>query len=266
MKRVKKKLKINFVRFFITFIVPVTLIIFAICFLFFKSTLFNTSVETVADNSSNIFSNLNNFPIINVDINPNYSGIGQKLVSGMDGYSKTFTTTSGRTYNEYKQNGTSSWANNPYWSDTMATDGCGITAMAIILSGQGSNLTPENLRQTYSPVLKADNISAELTRSYGVNNTDFFYDSTHLGSEFVKNHLNSNGPVLVCVWNKPTENRWTTQSHYMVLLAVDSEGLVYVSNPNGLDGTSKASGWYDFDEEIAPFLAKALFINYPANV
>lgn len=266
MKKGRKKLRINFKRFFIAFIMPIVLIIFAIYFLVFKSNIFKTSVEAISDNHSNASENLNDFPIIKIEENPNYSGVGQKLVTGMDGYSTTFTTTSGKTYIEYKQNGTSSWATLPYWSDTMATDGCGITSMAIILSGQGSKTTPENLRQTYSPVLKADNISAELSNSYGINNTDFFYDSVHLSGDYIKEHLNSNGPVLVCVWNKPSENRWTTQSHYMVLLAVDSEGLVYVSNPNGLDGTNKASGWYNFDEEIAPFLAKALFVNALTNV
>ena len=37
------------------------------------------------------------------------------------------------------------------------------------------------------------------------------------------------------------ENNWTTSSHYMVLLDINKDGFVYVSNPNGLDGEEKSS-------------------------
>ena len=50
----------------------------------------------------------------------------------------------------------------------------------------------------------------------------------------------------------------TTTSHYMVLLA-SNNNKVYVSNPNGLEDTSKSSGWYDIDE-ITPYLVKALYV------
>ena len=72
-------------------------------------------------------------------------------------------------------------------------------------------------------------------------------------------HLKKDLPILVCVWSNLGNNRWTTESHYMVLLACDTSNMVYVSNPNGLPDTYKASGWYDINE-ITPYLAKALFI------
>lgn len=258
MKKVKKKL--NLKRFFVALVMPITVVIFMIYIFVGKPDLFSTSEPTIASSIASSSGNADNYDIIRIDVNPNYEGAGQKAAPNQDGYTKTFTTSDKKKYIEYKQNGTASWANNPYWSDTMASDGCGITAMSIILSGYGKSVTPEDLRSRYSPVLKADNISSELSKYYGIKNTDFFYDSIHLGGEYIKEQLSLNLPVLICVWNKPSENRWTTQSHYMVLLAVDSDGLVYVSNPNGLDDTSKASGWYNFDEEIAPYIAKALFI------
>lgn len=258
MKRVKRKL--NLKRFFVTLVIPVALITFILYFYICKPDFFGNSELATTNSIASSSGNANNYDIIRIDVNPNYEGVGQKAAPNQDGYTKTFTTTNGKKYIEYKQNGSASWANNPYWGDTMTTDGCGITAMSIILSGYGKSVTPENLRQAYLPVLKADNISSELSRTYGIKNTDFLYDSVHLGGEYIKEQLRLNLPVLICVWNKPSENRWTTMSHYMVLLAVDNEGLVYVSNPNGLDDTSKASGWYNFDEEIAPYLAKALFI------
>ena len=71
--------------------------------------------------------------------------------------------------------------------------------------------------------------------------------------------MQSNRPILICVWNKPQENRWTSASHYMVLLATDGKGKVYVSNPNGGENDSKSSGWYKISE-ITTYLAKALYI------
>lgn len=179
---------------------------------------------------------------------------------GKDGYFTTFTTVdvNQKTYKEYKQNGSSSWASHRYWGGTMEENGCGITAISIILSGYNKNYSPEKLRKKYYPILNNDKISKELSDTFGIKNTDFYYDSSHLSKDTFVKHLKTNRPILICVWNKPNNNRWTTASHYMALLATD-ENLVYVSNPNGLENSSKSSGWYSFDE-VLPWVAKALFV------
>ena len=141
----------------------------------------------------------------------------------------------------------------------MEDNGCGITAIATILSGYNKSYTPEDLRKKYYPVLDNDKISQELSKTFGIKNTDFYYDSVHLSKDKLQEHLETNRPILICVWNKPSDNRWTTASHYMVLLATDGDDMVYISNPNGLENNSKSSGWYDFDE-VVPFIAKALYI------
>lgn len=188
-------------------------------------------------------------------------GSGQERVSDKDGYFTTFTTENNykKTYIEYKQNGTSSWSSKEYWDDNMENSGCGITAISIILSGYGKDFTPDDLRKMYYPVLNGNRISSELTKVFGIQNTNFYFDSIHLSNENIMNHLSSNRPILICVWNKYKENRFTTSSHYMVLLATDGISKVYLSNPNGLDNTNKSSGWYDINE-ITPYVAKALFI------
>lgn len=193
--------------------------------------------------------------------NANYAGIGQKEVQGKDGYFTTFTTEEKhqKTYLEYKQNGTSSWSHQSYWGGTMAENGCGITALAIILSGYKKDVTPEHLRKEYYPVLNAEQISRKLSSRFEIQNSDFYFDSQHLSNESIMAHLQTNRPILICVWNKPHKNRWTEKSHYMVLLATDGNEKVYVSNPNGGKQDSKSSGWYDLDE-ITPYLAKALYI------
>ena len=142
-------------------------------------------------------------------------------------------------------------------ADVGEESGCGITAMSIILSGYGINNTPEDLRNTYYPVLNGENMSKEL-KSYGIDNTDFYFDDVHLSKESMSQHLKTNRPILICVWNKSYENRWTTSSHYMVLLAGDDD-MVYISNPNGGKNDAKSSGWYKY-KEIQPYIAKAMYI------
>lgn len=193
------------------------------------------------------------------DFNTNYLGLGKKQVSKKDGYSTTFTTLGERPliYKEFKQNGFASWKDRPYWEGTMKDNGCGITAIAILFSGYHLDYTPEDLRKMYSPVLKTAAISNEL-RKHGLNNSNFYYDEWHLEKRNIIEHLKTNRPILICVWENGKKNRWTTTSHYMVLLATDGE-LIYVSNPNGLEGSEKASGWYK-PEEVIPYIAKALYI------
>lgn len=253
----EKKLNVRKIFIFILLIVLIIILF---------SSLFQNILEHFHSNISTgkQYSNqqaLSKYEIIAQDNNKNYSGVGKKSVKNKDGYFSTFTTKdkNKKTYIDYKQNGNSSWSNNKYWDGNMADNGCGITAMATILSGYNKNYTPESLRKKYYPALDGTQISKELSETFGINNTDFYYDSVHLSKENIQNHLETNRPVLICVWNKPTENRWTTASHYMVLLATDGQGMVYVANPNGLENTSKSSGWYDFDE-IQPYIAKALYV------
>lgn len=208
---------------------------------------------------NNIFSSNSSYDVIKQDENSNYSGVGQEKVKNKDGYFTTFTTDNNKIYKEYKQNGTSSWKDKPYWDNTMESDGCGITAISIILSGYGKDYTPENLRRKYYPVLNGDRISSELQYTFGIANSDFLYDSSSLSNTEIKNHLEKNKPILICVWNRPYANRWTTASHYMVLLASDGNDMVYVSNPNGLENDSKSSGWYNMNE-VTPYIAKVLYI------
>lgn len=201
------------------------------------------------------------YTIIKEDENPNYSGKGQEAARNKDGYFTTFTTSSDypKTYKDYKQNGNAPWSDSEYWDGTMSDNGCGITAIATILSGYDQDYTPENLREKYFPLLDNDKISQELSGTFKIKNSDFYYDDVHLSEESITKHLMSGRPVLICVWDKPHQNRWTGASHYMVLLAADGVGKVYVANPNGGKNAYNSSGWYD-SGEILPFVAKALYI------
>ena len=171
------------------------------------------------------FNNISNssvYKVVKQDLINNYSGVGQKKVSDKDGYFTTFTTTDNK-------------------------------------SGYGKNDTPEDLRKKYYPKLNYDTLSKELENTFEIENSDFYYDSIHCSEKSISEHLKTGRPILVCVWDNGLKNRWTEKSHYIVLLATDGNGMVYVSNPNGGKNDSKSSGWYDFDE-IIPYIAKAMYI------
>ena len=235
MKRKKKKLHIKLIIFIILFI---------ICAFYIGNKFF--SKYTLVSTSSNV----------------NYSGIGQKSISGKDGYVTTFTTSNGKTYKEYKQNGDSSWAERYYWGGTMAENGCGITCLATLASGYGKNYTPEDLRKKYAPNkndhLAGDLIAFELENFFEIDNSNFKYASTYFEKDYIFSWLKEDKPILICVWDKPS-SKWTTSSHYMLLLATDNISKVYVSNPNGNDNGPRKSGWYDYND-VLPYIAKALFI------
>ena len=241
-------------------IIFLIIIIILIIWLYNNFILTNNTLSDIS-NKLNISNYTNNYKVIKKDTNKNYSGKGQEKVSNKDGYFTTFTTENNyeKTYIEYKQNGDSSWSNKPYWGSTMSENGCGIVVLSIILSGYNIDYTPEDLREKYEPVMDYEKLSSELSSTFGIKNSDFYYDSTHLSNSYILEHLKSNRPIIVCVWNQPHDNRWTTASHYMALLACDDNNMVYVSNPNGLKNDSKSSGWYDIDE-VSPYIAKALFI------
>lgn len=179
-----------------------------------------------------------------ISINSNYSGIGQKSISGKDGYYTTFTTEDGKTYKEYKQNGDSSWAERYYWGGTMSENGCGITCIATLTSGYGMDYTPEDLRKKYAPTKKdhlaGDSISYELKHYFNIDNSDFRYTDIYFEKDYIFNWLKDDKPILICVWDKPN-TKWTTASHYMLLLATDNISKVYVSNPNGENGGPRMS-------------------------
>ena len=167
---------------------------------------------------------------------------GQSLVEDQDGYTTIFTTLNDKhkkTYKEFKQNNNASWSENSYWGGTMSENGCGITSLAIVASGYGFEITPEDLRKKYYPHLDGDEMKSAL-KKLGFKCTDFYFHESYLNKRYITDWLRTNRPIIICVGND-IENNWTNSSHYMVLLDIDDKGLIYVSNPNGLDGEDNSS-------------------------
>ena len=268
MRRRKKKYRINVWRliFVIFFIGVFTFIgVSAYRHVTFAFDILKDYQEDMNDNGptweseSAKVKNRGRFETVAIVVNEDYEGPGQEEVSDSDEYFTTFTTLEGRTYREYKQNGIAPWAENEYWDGEMKKTGCGITALSIILSGYDAEYTPEDLRNMYVPYMDYTYMHEELSDTFGIDASYFLYDYDSKSAESIITHLQSGSPILVCVWNEPEKNRWTTESHYMVLLAADDKDMVYVSNPNGLMNRHNSSGWYHIDE-ITPYIAKVMYI------
>lgn len=146
------------------FLIMILILIGVLIFVFFKDEFLfmENSTASINNPDSNysakpqpaISANDSKYGIVKKDNNPDYAGVGQEQVTGKNGYFTTFSTASRvqsqaddssihvsttassneKVYKEYKQNGTASWSQNPYWDGTMETDGCGITALSIVLS------------------------------------------------------------------------------------------------------------------------------------
>lgn len=170
------------------------------------------------------------------------NGSGSGSISIGTGGGTKYTSSSGKTYTEYKQFD-SAWASNSFAGGTMKNSGCSLSAVAVILTGYGKNVSPESLRQSVNGQMT--NLCTLLSNN-GVSSTRI----THkLSSSEIINQLKTGKPIIVLV-GKP----WASGSgHYMCLLDYKSSGgkdLVYVSNPG--KNASHYNGWYDVNE-IAPY-------------
>lgn len=239
----------------------ILIIILVIALCIWMSTKNDTSTDLGLQDASNYSEETTNQVVVEtVSTEPEVNLIdGQTLIENGDGYTTTFTisnTEYPKTYIEYKQN-LGSWAESSYWGGTMTENGCGITSISIIASGYGSEYTPEYFRSKYYPHLEAEDIVYAINL-LGIECTEFYFDSSVINTKYISNWLETGRPILVCL-DSSEENIWTEASHYMVLLDINENGEIYVSNPNGLDGTEKASGWYE-PSEVIPYIVKVLFI------
>lgn len=115
----------------------------------------------------------------------------------------------------------------------------GLLHLQLLQVGYGLKTTPEDLRQKYYPHLDGEDINDAL-EDMGFKCTDFYFHKSYLNKKYITDWLKTNRPILVCLGSNK-ENKWTSSSHYMVLLDVNDEGYVYISNPNGLEEEDTAS-------------------------
>lgn len=158
--------------------------------------------------------------------------------SSYDG--ETFTSSYGATFRLYKQgylNGKKTkWADIPYWNGTIASEGCGPTSVAMILTAYGNDVYPNDIAKKM-----VGNTSNTLMKStlekYGID-SDIISAPAR---QTIISHLKSGRPMLISV-----DKTFTSNTHIMALLDIRTKGSdyeVFVANPSNTGG----EGWKSLD-------------------
>jgi len=140
---------------------------------------------------------------------------------------------------------------------TIKTHGCGVTAMASILSTfVDRSLTP--------PVVMNDAYNMKYCGTDGTNASFFRKEAAkyNLGYQEITKRGNmqevldalKTGNSLVIAHMGP--RTFTQSGHYIILSKVNENGQVYVLDPNGNRGT----GWHDFEKVVAKELKRSFHI------
>ncbi len=167
------------------------------------------------------------------------SGNGTVTLSSGDGYKSLYTSSFGKKYKEYKQNSSdASYRNLMYGDNTIAVQGCSITAIAIVLSGYGYDVTPATWSgNNYISVSGVLNSYVGASLHYASSNS---YDS----KQYIQDNLKNGNPVIIHVLARSS---FTNNEHWMALLDISSDGSqVYLSNPNA----SGQNGWVNIDDAL----------------
>lgn len=152
-----------------------------------------------------------------------------------DGYNEKYTSSAGIIYTHYKQF-QGSYAETPYWGGTIHHSGCGPTSIAIISSGlTNNNYTPKDIASHMS-MTSYETLKAEMD-SIGLQSEVIHHPSAQQIQDNLKN-----GKVMLVSVNGNTQ--FTSGSHIMAIVDIDTSGKVYICNP----GSSTKYGWYDINE------------------
>ena len=149
-----------------------------------------------------------------------------------DGYTQIYTASNGNSYKEYKQY-MGSYKNILYqpYGKPIRSDGCSITAIAVILTGYGIDVNPGDLA--------SHNRLAQHIRKYGIQCTD--YETAD------RNKMMSGKPALVSISGNLKIEGSTKYygGHYVAILDARGNDEVYIS-----DVGSAMSGWAKVDDII----------------
>lgn len=161
-----------------------------------------------------------------------------------DGYSGIYTSSSGKSYYEFKQY-LGPWKDKSYASGTMSNKGCYCTATAIIASSFNSSLTPEDVRITKN--------GQGLASATGFlrNNNITCNEKSGVTREEIVSYLSAGRAVMIHVNSSST---YTNNEHWMALIDIDGDS-VYISNPSSLNKT----GWQSLTQVMVG-LDRAIFV------
>ena len=166
-----------------------------------------------------------------------------------DGYNSVYTSKSGKTYKNYKQN-MGSYSNQRWCGDSIIkNDGCSLISVCIILSGyQNREIDPLALARQYAVPGAGMSIDGALSGN-GITFTrvgDVTFSEAQKNG--VKQHVATGKPAIIKVV-KPSP--FTTSQHYMAILDYnESTNEFYLSNPWYGNNSYGKTGWVNADEVL----------------
>lgn len=129
----------------------------------------------------------------------------------------------------------SQWGNDPYGAGgTICATGCGITSLAMVVQTlTGTSETPATLASKYGTY----NIGGTSWTLWPAAANDYHLQYQDLGTDLNKaaSVIRQGGLVIISVMN----GYFTSESHLMVIRAVDSNGNFYMADPNAPGNKAK---------------------------
>lgn len=167
---------------------------------------------------------------------------GEVIQESGDGYEQEYKSSSGITYKEYRQN-RGSYTGSSYWTGTISSDGCGPTALSIIASGLTNyNYTPKDIADLMTKKYAGDVYSSserlqETAESLGMS-AEVVYSPS---ASDIQDNLRNGKVMILSTHNR---DKFSNGAHFITLLDIDTEGRIFVSNPNA----QKDTGWQNIDD------------------
>lgn len=145
-------------------------------------------------------------------------------------------------YNVYAQGYNDVWGNMPYWGDsTYGYSACGITSVAILLTGFGIDIDPPGV-DADGIITNGDTLSSQLSAElakHGLKTTSYVTDKAK-----VIEHLKTGNPVLINEHSHIGHNSYPA-GHFATLLGIDASGKIFLGDPAG---GGNNTGYYTEDE------------------
>lgn len=156
---------------------------------------------------------------------------GQSTGTGIQG----IYTAGNKSYKVYAQ-GCGPYQGVPYWDGTIATDGCGITSAAIILTGYGNDVDPEDVKN--DNICPDGNIVSRFVTQfakYGIESHEEI-----VSNEKIIANLKAGRPVLINVQEGTIGNNYYG-GHWLALLGINEQGQIFLADP----GSTFNSAYFD---------------------